>query len=198
MGKPLKSRALQSGSLRKSVLGRQGVSVQKRKRLGHTGHFGKVEQVPIERKPAKPGRPEEEAGGSQGKKSKSKFNKFKQGGLAIGDGDDGPAGDAGGMAEQHEPQQDSGEAMAGQETQTQRLEGESFSKFMKRLNKETTENLNKHQSKLRKVSEKRKDFLKKRKLEKKEACLPSSRPPSEADQIARRMISLGHCASWLT
>jgi len=45
MPKPLKSRHLQSASLRKQVLGRQGVSIQKRQRLGHSGHFAKTETV---------------------------------------------------------------------------------------------------------------------------------------------------------
>eukprot|EP00290_Baffinella_frigidus_P049344 CAMPEP_0180401228 /NCGR_PEP_ID=MMETSP0989-20121125/38176_1 /TAXON_ID=697907 /ORGANISM="non described non described, Strain CCMP2293" /LENGTH=93 /DNA_ID=CAMNT_0022404175 /DNA_START=18 /DNA_END=296 /DNA_ORIENTATION=+ len=92
MPKPLKSRHLQSSSLRKQVLGRQGVSIQKRQRLGHSGHFAKTEIVAIERKPTKAsterdGRPHSDA--PQGKKNKSKNNKFKNGSAAGAEG--GPA-----------------------------------------------------------------------------------------------------------
>jgi hypothetical protein len=54
MGKPLKAKQLNlSKGQRDRVLKWQGVKVSKRIRLGHTGHFGKVDVVPIEGKPKK-------------------------------------------------------------------------------------------------------------------------------------------------
>ena len=52
MGKPLRSKNI-NPRLRNDVLAHQGVKINKRKRLGHSSHFGKIEQVPIERKPSK-------------------------------------------------------------------------------------------------------------------------------------------------
>eukprot|EP00960_Hanusia_phi_P076396 768555-Hanusia_phi.AAC.3 len=52
MGKPLKTRSI-NPRLRNDVLAHQGVKINKRRRLGHSSHFGKIEQVPIERKPSK-------------------------------------------------------------------------------------------------------------------------------------------------
>ena len=55
MGKPLKAKQLNlSKGQRDRVLKWQGVKISKRVRLGHTGHFGKVDVVPIEGKPNKP------------------------------------------------------------------------------------------------------------------------------------------------
>ena len=54
MGKPLKAKQLNlSKGQRDKVLKWQGVKISKRIRLGHTGHFGKVDVVPIEGKPGK-------------------------------------------------------------------------------------------------------------------------------------------------
>ena len=54
MGKPLKAKQLNLSKGQKDrVLKWQGVKMSKRIRLGHTGHFGKVDVVPIEGKPKK-------------------------------------------------------------------------------------------------------------------------------------------------
>mmetsp|Transcript_59695 Transcript_59695/g.158892 ORF Transcript_59695/g.158892 Transcript_59695/m.158892 type:complete len:234 (+) Transcript_59695:49-750(+) len=50
MGKPLKAKQLNISTLQRDrVLKWQNVKVNKRIRIGHSGHFGKVEVVPLER-----------------------------------------------------------------------------------------------------------------------------------------------------
>ena len=80
MGKPLKSKHLNKHKrLREQVLSRQGVSVGKRKRLGHSSHFAKVEHIPIVRKQKDSGGDKTDTPGELvQKKKKGKFNKFKQ------------------------------------------------------------------------------------------------------------------------
>ena len=135
------------------MLLRQGVKINKRARLGHTGHFGKILEVPVERG----GR---EAGGD-GKKKKSKFNKFKQ------QDEDSSAGDVGGSSRGHnaEGKDDQGRVHRDRDLESagsgdndgkggdrvERLPGESFCKFMKRLNTETSQKLNQQAAKANKV-----------------------------------------------
>jgi hypothetical protein len=169
MGKPLKQKALSSsGSLRSAVLSRQGVKINKRKRLGHSGHFGKITEVPIDRKP-------------KDKKAKSKFNKFKQDGKEQSEGeahggkrDQQLAGDDESAASRPHGGGDGGKSEKASDDRVQRLPGESFCKFMKRLNRETTEKLIEQSSKARKV--RRGLFL----------CVPGSLcPRSHADRCQR-------------
>jgi hypothetical protein len=145
MGKPLKQKALNSsGSLRAAVLSRQGVKLNKRKRLGHSSHFGKMTEVPIDRKPKE-------------KKARSKFNKFKKDGIEQnesephgGNRDQQFAGDES-AASSRSHGGDTGKSEEVKDDRVQRLAGESFCKFMKRLNRETTEKLIEQSSKARKV-----------------------------------------------
>mmetsp|Transcript_4035 Transcript_4035/g.8256 ORF Transcript_4035/g.8256 Transcript_4035/m.8256 type:complete len:257 (-) Transcript_4035:391-1161(-) len=125
------------------------LKVHKRIRLGHSGHFGKVEVIPVLGKPKKP---------ETDKKGRKRKNKFKE---------DAEESGAGAIEEDDIVDHDMLEKQ--QEQRTERLPGESFSKFMKRLNKETREKLLKEASKAQRVNEKRKDYLQKRKLEKKVA-----------------------------
>jgi hypothetical protein len=164
MGKPLKAKALNRHKrLREQVLSRQGVAEGKRKRLGHSGHFAKVEYIPIVRTPKPKG---EDSGGAAGeelgqKRKKSKFNKFRQ---DLADGEAGEHGDAAheGQAEQ-EPA-----AKKQKESIDARLPGESFTKFMKRIKRETQQLLVTQAAKVTHVAEKRRDFLKQRKKDRKE------------------------------
>jgi len=165
MGKPLKSKHLNRHKrLRDQVLSRQGVAAGKRKRLGHSSHFGKVEEVPIVRKPSKSGSAAEEQGA--GKKKKSKFNKFKQTTADGGSGDEeaaqGVEEAAAREAAAEKPKKEGIDA---------RLPGESFTKFMKRLNKETQQMLVDQAGKATHVAEKRKNFLNQRKKERKEKII---------------------------
>jgi hypothetical protein len=154
----LQARALKGSSLRAAVLLRQGVKINKRARLGHTGHFGKILEVPVE----KGGK---EAGGD-GKKKKSKFNKFKQqdgdafaGGVGGGGGSSSRGHDAEGEDDQgkgHRRDRDFESAGSGDNDgkggdRVERLPGESFCKFMKRLNTETSQKLNQQAAKANKV-----------------------------------------------
>eukprot|EP00281_Chroomonas_sp_CCMP1168_P027586 CAMPEP_0206244416 /NCGR_PEP_ID=MMETSP0047_2-20121206/18148_1 /ASSEMBLY_ACC=CAM_ASM_000192 /TAXON_ID=195065 /ORGANISM="Chroomonas mesostigmatica_cf, Strain CCMP1168" /LENGTH=85 /DNA_ID=CAMNT_0053669639 /DNA_START=315 /DNA_END=569 /DNA_ORIENTATION=- len=79
MGKPLKAKQLKGSSLRAAVLSRQGVKINKRARLGHTGHFGKVTEIPIDKKPRADGGAGAGNGPKAARKSggRSRFNKFK-------------------------------------------------------------------------------------------------------------------------
>jgi hypothetical protein len=142
MGKPLKTKALNSsGSVKSSVLARQGVKINKRIRLGHTGHFGKITEVPLDVKPKKP---------------KSKFNKFKKD--TSGEVDQSETHDQKREKEDAESVSSSrphggngANPDAEKNDRVERLPGESFCKFMKRLNRETTEKLIEQSSKARKV-----------------------------------------------
>jgi hypothetical protein len=161
MGKPLKSKHLNKHKrLREQILSRQGVSAGKRKRLGHSSHFGKVEEIPIERKPSKGAALVEDAAGAGGKKKKSKFNKFKQ---AAADEDDAP----GEKGKEQAPEVENPEKQKKQGIDA-RLPGESFTKFMKRLNKETQQMLVDQAAKSTHVVEKRRNFLNQRKKERKD------------------------------
>jgi len=163
MGKPLKAKTLNRHKrLREQVLSRQGVADGKRKRLGHSGHFGKVEHIPIVRTPKPTGGDKGAAGAEHGeKRKKSKFNKFRR---EQADGDAGEHGEAA-----HESQAEQEPAAKPQkEGIDARLPGESFTKFMKRIKHETQQLLVTQATKATHVAEKRKDFLKQRKKDRKE------------------------------
>ena len=115
MGKPLKAKQLNlSKGQRDKVLKWQGVKISKRIRLGHTGHFGKVDVVPIE--------------GKLGKVENRN-------------------------QEDPEPLPVVAPNLKG------KLPGESYSKFLKRVGKETREALVQLQDNKRRVSAKRKSYL---------------------------------------
>jgi hypothetical protein len=160
MGKPLKSKHLNKHKrLRDQVLSRQGVADGKRKRLGHSGHFAKVEHIPIVRKPKVTKDPSPVAAAAPpGKKKKSKFNKFKH--------EETDGLEQGGTSQEFEPQEQTSTEKP-KEGLEGRLPGESFTKFMKRLNKDTQAMLVKQAAKATKVTEKRKNFLSERKKQKK-------------------------------
>uniref|UniRef100_A0A7S0MGF1 Uncharacterized protein n=1 Tax=Cryptomonas curvata TaxID=233186 RepID=A0A7S0MGF1_9CRYP len=115
MGKPLKAKQLNlSKGQRDKVLKWQGVKMSKRIRLGHTGHFGKVDVVPIEGKPGKV---------------------------------------------ENRSQEDSEPLPVVAPNLKGKLPGESYSKFLKRVGKETREALVQLQDNKRRVSAKRKAYL---------------------------------------
>ena len=131
------------------MLARQGVKTNKRVRLGHTGHFGKILEVPIEKKVSK-----DVAGAERPeKRKKSKFNKFKQGGDQGGQQEEGV--DNGEVDNGRRVLNTAGDgdrnADEGDNDRVERVPGESFCKFMKRLNTETREKLNLQASKAMKV-----------------------------------------------
>lgn len=134
--------------MRAAVLVRQGVKINKRARLGHTGHFGKVLEVPVERvgKGVK-------AAGDEGKKKKGKFNKFKERGGAVAIL--APGGGGGGERKEERGRDldsaGAGNHNGGKSDRVERVPGESFCKFMKRLNTETREKLNEQAAKATKV-----------------------------------------------
>lgn len=169
MGKPLKSKHLNKHKrLRDQILSRQGVAAGKRKRLGHSSHFGKVEEIPIARKPSKGAALEsaarkEEEEGPPCKRKKSKFNKFKQ----------DAANEEGVLAEETREEVDEVPDMENADKHKKtgidaRLPGETFTKFMKRLNKETQQMLVDQATKSTHVAEKRKNFLNQRKKERRD------------------------------
>lgn len=179
MPKPLKSKHLNKHKrLRDQVLSRQGVGDGKRKRLGHSSHFGKIEVIPIVRKSKDAGGAEVNVPGQ--KKQKSKFNKFK------GEGDAGAEGEC---TPQPRGQEQESAERAKKEGIEGRLPGESFTKFMKRLNTETQQMLVTQATKATHVVEKRKNFLNQRKKERKEKMqnkkkgLHKIREDSEDDEV---------------
>jgi hypothetical protein len=122
MGKPLKAKQLNlSRGQRDRVLKWQGVKINKRIRLGHSGHFGKVDVIPIEGKVRNIGK----------EADSDKVRKDDQ---------------------SHSPKK-----------LIEKSPDESFSKFMKRVGKETHETLIQISSKKQKVSSKRKAYLDTRK-----------------------------------
>lgn len=160
MPKPLKSKHLNRHSrLRDQILSRQGVGEGKRKRLGHSSHFGKVEVIPIVRKEKKP-RPASKDDGHRNKFSQkegsssneAELDKVKEKSLS----------------QEQEPSQGQ---KPRKESINARLPGESFIKFMKRLNTETQQMLITQAGKNSKVTEKRKNFLNQRKRERKDKIL---------------------------
>jgi hypothetical protein len=115
MGKPLKAKQLNlCKGQRDKVLKWQGVKMSKRIRLGHTGHFGKVDVVPIEGKPSKV---------------------------------------------ENRSQNDTESVPVLAPNLKGKLPGESYSKFLKRVGKETREALVQLTDNKRRVSAKRKAYL---------------------------------------
>jgi len=160
MGKPLKSKHLNKHKrLKDQILSRQGVGDGKRKRLGHSSHFAKVEQIPIVRQSKRTISEVNAPLPASARKKRTKFNKFRP------DGADG-SDDGEGVVEAEEEQVPAEKPQ--REKIDARLPGESFTKFMKRLNKETQQMLLVHASKGTHVVEKRKNFLNERKKQRKE------------------------------
>ena len=141
MGKPLKAKHLNKHKrLRDQVLSRQGVAPGKSKRLGHSSHFARVEAIPIVRTPqsgqGQQGSSDKKGAEGEKKQKKSKFNKFRPQEADVSRPDKG--GDRSEMAVNAEP---NGSEAAKQSRHDERMPGESYSKFLKRLNRESQEML---------------------------------------------------------
>lgn len=141
MGKPLKAKHLNKHKrLRDQVLSRQGVAPGKSKRLGHSSHFARVEAIPIVRTPqsgqGQQGSSDQKGAGGEQKQKKSKFNKFRP--PEADESRPDKSGDRSETAVNAEPH---GSETAKQSSHDERMPGESYSKFLKRLNRESQEML---------------------------------------------------------